>query len=40
MKITCISHVKIGVKTIRTMGNAKQIVHYTITRPGRFLTRE
>ena len=40
MKITCNSHVKIGVKRIRTMGNARQIIHYTIARPGRCLTRE
>jgi hypothetical protein len=31
MKITCVSHVKISVKT---MGNARQIIHYTIAKVG------
>ena len=40
MKITCGSHVKIHVKTIRIIENARQIIHYTIARPGRRLMGE
>jgi hypothetical protein len=40
MKITCDLHVKINVKTIETMGNARQIIHYTIARSGRCLMGE
>jgi hypothetical protein len=43
MKITCDSvdsHVKINAKTIGTMGDARQIIHYTIARPGRRLMGE
>ncbi len=40
MKITCDSHVKIDVKTIGTMKNARQIIHCTIVIPGRCLMEE
>ena len=35
----CDSHVRINVKTIETMGNARQIIRRTIARPGMCLMR-
>jgi hypothetical protein len=42
VKVTCNSHVKVSVKTIRTMGNARKIIHNKIAnlKPGRCLMGE